>query len=83
MGLLITLLIAAALLLIYYFWNRRQPGRGKAGALRQEARSLLKMPQGTADETIDRYIKNLQERFPNRDEEWYLEKIIHDLKRDR
>ncbi len=80
---IIIILVIVALFLIYYFWKRSQQGWGKTSALRQECRRLLRLPPADADETIDRYIKNLQERYPDHTEEWYLEKIIHDLKRDR
>ena len=82
MGIII-LAVAAALFLIYFLWKRSQQGWSKKIALREECRRLLRLPPDAADETIERYIKNLQERHPNHTEEWYLEKIIHDLKRDR
>ncbi len=58
-------------------------GRGKGSSLRQEARRQLKLPPDQADQSIDRQIERLKERYPGRSEEWYLEKIIYDLERDR
>lgn len=82
MGIII-LAVLAALILIYYLWKRSQKGWNKESALREECRRLLRLPPDAADESIDRYIKSLQERHPDHPEKWYLEKIIHDLKRDR
>ena len=79
----IILLTIVVLIVFFYFRQRGGKKRGKSGALRQEIRRMLNSPPAVADETIDRHIKSLQKRFPNRSEEWYLEKIIYDLERDR
>ncbi len=82
MGILILAAIAV-LILIYYFWKRSGSGLGKEQALRQQIRRLLQQPPDAADETINRYVANLKDRYPGHSEEWYLEKIIYDLERDR
>lgn len=80
----IWILVAAVLIvLIYYYLSRRKQGGRKSGSLRTELRQLLNLPPAEAEKTIERHLKSLQERFPGRSEEWYLEKIIYDLERDR
>jgi hypothetical protein len=68
---------------IYIYIARSKKGHGKQCALWQECRRQLRLPTKLADETIERHIKRLKERHPNRSEKWYLEKIIYDLERDR
>ena len=82
---LIILVVIIVLAVIFYIRSRggSPVGRGKSRSLRQQARNQLKLPPEQADQTIDRQIDRLKERFPNRSEEWYLEKIIYDLERDR
>lgn len=41
------------------------------------------LPRPQAEEALARHLMALRERFPNRTEEWYLKKILSDLKRDR
>ena len=82
MGIFILAAIAV-LLLIYYLWQRSSSGLGKEQALRQQIHRLLQQPPDSANETIERYMANLKERYPGHPEEWYLEKIIYDLERDR
>ncbi len=36
-----------------------------------------------ADEALQRQLKAARKRYPGRSEQWYLEKIIYDLERDR
>jgi len=66
-----------------YFLQRKRSGTGGKEAKRKELRQLLNLPSQSADQTIDRYINNLKERHPGHDEEWYLDKIIYDLEKDR
>jgi len=82
---LIILVVIIVLAVIFYIRSRggSPVGRGKSRSLRQQAHNQLKLPPEQADQTIDRQIDRLKERFPNRSEEWYLEKIIYDLERDR
>ncbi len=82
MGIII-LTVIVLLVLVYFIWKRSRPGVGKEQALRQQIRRLLQQPPASADETINRYLANLKERYPGHPEEWYLEKIIYDLERDR
>lgn len=72
--------VVAAALVIFLF---KRKGKSERNTLRRECRRLLKLPTEAAEDTIDRHIKSLQARFPGRSEEWYLEKILYDLERDR
>jgi len=78
-------LIIVVIVVVIFFRSKGTgiAGRTKTGSLRQEARRQLKLPPEQADQTIDRQIERLKERYPGRSEEWYLEKIIYDLERDQ
>ena len=80
---LIILVVAVALIILYFYRIRGRKGVGKQRALWQECRQKLRLPLKVADETIERHIKSLKKSHPNHPEEWYLEKIIYDLDRDR
>lgn len=82
MGIWIVIAMAVIVLLYYYISRRKLSGR-KSDSLRKELRQQLNLPPAEAEKTIERHQKSLQERFPGRSEEWYLEKIIYDLERDR
>jgi len=71
------------LVVAVYLLQRKSSGTGKKNAKRKELRQLLNLPPDSADQTIDRYMANLKERHPGHDEEWYLDKIIYDLEKDR
>jgi len=80
---LIILAIAVALIVLYFYRIRSRKGVGKQRALWQECCRKLRLPRKVANETIERHIKSLKKSHPNHPEEWYLEKIIYDLDRDR
>jgi len=80
---IILVIIIAAVIFFLRSKGARVGGLGKTGSLRKEARRQLKLPPDQADQTIDRQIERLKERYPGRSEEWYLEKLIYDLERDR
>ena len=80
---LIILAVAVVLIILYFYQIRSRKGEEKQRALWQECRRKLRLPLKLADETIERYIESLKESHPNHTEEWYLEKIIYDLDRDR
>lgn len=79
-AILVIILVSA---LLYFIWKYNRRVMGKSNALRREARRLLNTAHDDADEIINRQISVLQKRYPGRTEEWYLEKIIYDLERDR
>ena len=41
------------------------------------------LPRTQAEESLARHLMALKERFPGREEAWYLKKILSDLQRDR
>lgn len=41
------------------------------------------LPRAQAEESLARHLMALKERFPGREEAWYLKKILADLRRDR
>jgi hypothetical protein len=41
------------------------------------------LPRAQAEESLARHLMALKERFPGREEAWYLKKILSDLQRDR
>ncbi len=77
------LIVVAVTFVLYYFWKHNRWGVGKKYALRQDARRLLNVEPEAADQIIDRQMEVLKKSHPGRTEEWYLEKIIYDLERDR
>ncbi len=84
MDMLLTILIILVIIgIVYFIYVRRGVEPSRVKELRGECRRQLNMPPQQAEETIDRYIKNLREKHPGRSEEWYLEKILYDLQRDR
>ena len=76
------LVIIFILAAIYVYLTKKNKVGGKQHALWQECRRQLRLPPKVADETIDRHIKRLEERHPNRSMEWYFEKILYKLERD-
>ncbi len=41
------------------------------------------LPRTQAEESLARHLMALKERFPGREEAWYLKKVLSDLQRDR
>lgn len=86
MDLTIVIVIVIVVLVAGYYLRSKGSSpvnRFKGGSLRARAKSQLKLPPDQADQAIERQIERLKERYPNRSEEWYLEKIIYDYERDR
>ncbi|MDD3656939.1 MAG: hypothetical protein PHI72_09315 [Atribacterota bacterium] len=78
---LITILL---LIVVIYLFIRKGGKEGrKKKALRERYYKLLRLPPELAAETMERQMRNLKEKHPHKSEEWYLEKIIYDLERDR
>ncbi len=77
-------IIGAVLLLAWYLGRKKRVKKtGKVRLLRQEYGRKAGLPASTADKYIDDYISRLKEKHPGRSEEWYLEKMLFDLERDR
>ena len=77
------IIVIAVIIIALYYLQKQKRKRPKASALRKEYSRRAGLPQTTADEHIDAYIKRLQQKHPGRSEEWYLEKMLFDLERDR
>jgi len=79
------LIIIGAVLLLAWYLGRRKRGNktGKVNLLRKEYGRKAGLPTSSADKYIDEYIRRLKEKHPGRSEEWYLEKMLFDLERDR
>ena len=73
----------AVILFAFYYLKKKKTKKPKTSALRKEYSRRAGLPSTTADEHIDAYIKRLQQKYPGRSEEWYLEKMLFDLERDR
>lgn len=64
---------------------RRMRGRGhwRPCGLRERYKRMLHMPEDMAEAVIEAQLSRLRERHPGRSEQWYLEKMLYDLQRDR
>lgn len=79
----VILAIIIILAAFYIYLPRKNKVGKKQQALRRECQMKLRLSPKLAEETIERFIQRLKEKYPNRSEEWYLEKILYDLERDR
>lgn len=61
----------------------RERFHGSTESLRAQYRSMLRMPDHMADEVIEAHLSRLRIKHPGRSEQWYLEKMLYDLERDR
>ncbi len=57
--------------------------RSNIKQLYSECQKKLRLPPDKADTYINEHITRLKEKYPGQSEEWYLEKILIDLERDR
>jgi len=55
----------------------------KIKRLKKEYKMLYGSSGMDAEQSLQRQMAYLRNKHPNRSEEWYLEKIIYDLERDR
>jgi hypothetical protein len=55
----------------------------KLNKLKREYKTLYGSSGGEAEKSLQRQMSNLKMKQPGRSDEWYLLKIISDLKRDR
>ena len=79
----IVLLIIIAAIIIYAAVYAAGGGRRKKNQLLKRYYELMGMPRRVAEETLSRQKEVLQKKFPGKTEEWYLEKIIFDLEKDK
>lgn len=79
---IILLLIIIAVILFFVIKSKGGPA-GKVSTLRNRCKSLLNLPPDEADQVIDRLIERQKEKNPGKTEEWYLDKILYDLEKDK
>ena len=76
----IILLLAAAGLALFLLRNKKAPGRS---SLRKKCLHEFRLPPAEAEKALERHLETLREKHPGKDEDWYYEKILYDLGRDR
>ena len=77
----IILIVAGIIIYLKYF--RVSSPEKESSRLREQCRSVLNMPPGEADQIIDRLVQREQERNPGKTEDWYLDKVLYDLEKDK
>ncbi len=77
------IVIAAAAVLIWYFYAPKWKSGNREKQLEREYRSLLNLSEHESQQVIERQIESLSRKHPGKTREWYLEKMIYDLRRDR
>ncbi|NLY11100.1 MAG: hypothetical protein GX020_05375 [Firmicutes bacterium] len=77
----IVFIAVAAAIALWLGYSRL--GKSKVQGLEAEYRRRLRLSEKEATEVIERQLASLKEKFPDRSYEWYLEKMIFDLDRDR
>jgi hypothetical protein len=85
--------IILAIAAIVYIYKKINPnrslrhGRGfrfpTFGKVDGHTRSKLTRLLGGNQKTIDRLISQCRFKYPNKSEQWYWEKVLYDLERDR
>ncbi len=53
------------------------------GQLRAAYRRELRVVPAEADRILESQLQRMREKYPGRDEVWYLEKLLYELERDR
>jgi hypothetical protein len=88
------LLAVAIALAIFFWWRQRHKGgrsRSKAASFAGRSggsvaagtrRQLLRLVGGSRP-TAERLISQARQRYPGKSEQWYWEKAIYDIQRDR
>lgn len=82
MEVLLILIVIAALLIVWQKRRKKSTVSGKSD-LFQKYCQKMRLPPDKAREQLDAHIQRLQVKYPGRSEEWYLDKILYDLERDR
>ena len=77
------IIIVVFLLLRGLLLKRSGQKRSNTKQLYNECQKKLRLPPDKADTYINEHINRLKEKYPGQSEEWYLEKILVDLERDR
>ncbi|MFW6129758.1 MAG: hypothetical protein ACOC56_01165 [Atribacterota bacterium] len=66
--------------IIIYFTREDQRNIKK---LKKKYYNISGLPPHIAEETLQRHIERLKEKYPDKSLEWYLDKIIFDLEKDK
>lgn len=77
------LLAVAVVVAVVIWWTKSRTGGGKVAQLKSAYRKELRVPPAEADRILESQLQRLRERYPDRDEVWYLEKLLYELERDR
>lgn len=82
---MIYIVLLIAIVAVIYFIVRKIGGTGlsEKAHLRNQCKALLNLPPEEADKTLDRLIERQKEKNPGKSEEWYLDKILYDLQKDK
>ena len=57
--------------------------RRRLKSLKSQYCGLSGMPEHLAEESLRQQVEALRKKFPAKDREWYIEKALYDLQRDR
>ncbi|OWZ84772.1 hypothetical protein [Natranaerobius trueperi] len=69
--------------IIYFVRQKGSITSSREQHLRNKCKSLLKTSDAEAEKTLTRLIERQKERNPGKSEEWYLDKILYDLEKDK
>ena len=75
---LLAIIVAAALA-----WSLRKSSSGSATALRRRYSQLMFLSGKETEKSLQYQLEAASKKYPGRSEQWYLEKILLDLERDR
>jgi uncharacterized protein HemX len=78
--LVILVVIAIGTVLVSFLRSR---ATDNTADLKRRYQQLVFLSGQQADDALRRQLKEVMKRHPGRSEQWYLEKIIYDLERDR
>jgi len=79
----ILLILIVIVAVIFYLFRQKGVSPSKENQLRIRCKALLNLPSDEADRTLDRLIERQKEKHPGKSEEWYLDKILYDLEKDK
>ena len=68
---------------IFVILYMRKGNKWRVNHLRRKFIALSRMSPAEANESLDWQIDKLKRKFPDKSMEWYLEKVLYDLERDR
>jgi uncharacterized protein HemX len=78
--LVILLIISAGAALVGFLRSR---ATNNTAALKRRYQQLVFLSGQQADDALRRQLKAARKKYPGRSDQWYLEKVIYDLERDR